>query len=230
MPHRLLPIGVLLVATAAVIVSVAWLSPLPSSRPLPGAATSGTALTPSSAVPEGDGPLAASSSPGAATPNAAGSPTSPPPGTSVPGESPTGPRAEVVQGLTGETARLAIRIEEAFTNPDRRSVSRIRGEMLRLARTQPDTLIELARKAPKPRHRSWALRVLGEARVPEARAAAGGCLADGVDYVRQNAAWTLGQIGTRDDIPPLEALAHSESERDSVRNAARDAVSAILSR
>lgn len=221
---------VLVLALALVAGGTYWLRTSPGDKPDGGPTARPSGHGPGSENGNGNGTHPSSSSsmtrPSSSAPLSRPNPLSPP-GTDAPLE---GRYAEVAKGLSGEAAQLAIRMEEAFTNPDRRCVTRIRGEMIRMARTNPSVLVDLAKASSIPRHRSWALRILGEARAAEARGVALVDLDDPVDYVRANAAWVLGEVGTREDLPALEALSGRADEPESVRKEALNATTAILGR
>jgi hypothetical protein len=85
-----------------------------------------------------------------------------------------------------------------------------------------DALVKSAESDENERVRAFSTRVLGKMKVPELAEVFSKLLEDKSPYVRQNAAWALGELGTRPDGREAAQRAAAELRRLEQHDAAKD--------
>jgi hypothetical protein len=149
----------------------------------------------------------------------------------LPGGAAAAPKPETPEEVAHEVAGAVASWRSAILAKDADTVVKLDGAFRAAPARYLDALIESASKDPNERVRAFSTRVLGKLRRVELTQTFERLLEDGSPFVRQNAAWALGELGPG-AIEPA-AVKHALAElrhvraRDpagDVRSAARDAI------
>jgi hypothetical protein len=141
------------------------------------------------------------------------------------------PKPETPEEVAREVAEAVASWRGAVLAKDADTVVKLDAAFRAAPARYLDALVESAKKDPNERVRAFSARVLGKLRQVELTQTFERLLEDGSPFVRQNAAWALGELGSG-TIPPAAAR-HALAElrhvraRDpagDVRTAARDAI------
>lgn len=176
-----------------------------------------------------DGSAASTSSPNASSPDrsppgVSGRGTPKPIGDRA-GQSPESPsrdrETDVVQPERDEAMMNEWRAAIGRRDPD--TVEAINRAFLAHPSRFTGALMSSAERDSDERVRAFSTRVLGKLRMPVTAELLRKLLGDASPYVRQNAAWGLGQLGDRNAGPLLQRSAQSDAD-PAVRESARDAL------